>query len=112
MDKASWNEQWMGYMPADNIWEKSPDNWYAQSSNIENAYRLQGKLLLIISEMDRNVPPESTMRFVDALIRANKGFDLLVIPNGGHGMGGSYGQRRMENFFVQHLLGTEPSVGK
>ena len=58
--------------------------------------------------MDDNVPPESTIRFADALIKANKDFDLLVIPGGGHGMGGAYGQRRMQDFFVRNLLGTEP----
>jgi dipeptidyl-peptidase 4 len=104
MDKASWNEQWMGYMPPDKLWDNSPDNWYSASSNIDNAHRLQGNLFLIVGEMDTNVPPESTLRLVDALIRADKDFDLLVIPNGGHGMGGSYGQRRMRNFFVRLLL--------
>jgi dipeptidyl-peptidase-4 len=99
MDKASWNEQWMGY-------PVGPQ--YAECSNIENAHRLRGKLLLIVGEMDDNVPPESTMRFVDALIKAGKDFDLLVIPGAGHGMGGSYGQRRMQDFFVRHLLGIEP----
>lgn len=108
MDKASWNEQWMGYMPSEKIWDTDPDNWYAQSSNIDNAHRLQGKLFLIVGEVDTNVPPESTMRVADALIRARKDFDLLVIPNGGHGMGGAYGQRRMQDFFVRHLLGQEP----
>jgi dipeptidyl-peptidase 4 len=105
MDKASWNEQWMGYLPPDKLWNNSPDNWYSASSNIDNAHRLQGNLFLIVGEMDTNVPPESTLRLVDALIRADKDFDLLVIPNGGHGMGGSYGQRRMRDFFVRHLLG-------
>jgi dienelactone hydrolase len=81
---------------------------YSDCSNIDNAHRLQGKLLLIVGEMDTNVPPESTMRFADALIRANKDFDLLVIPNAGHGMGGAYGQRRMHDFFVRHLLAQEP----
>ncbi len=99
MDKASWNEQWMGYPVGP---------CYAECSNIDNAHRLRGKLFLIVGEMDNNVPPESTMRFVDALIKAGKDFDLLVIPGGGHGMGGSYGQRRMEDFFVRHLLGKEP----
>jgi dipeptidyl aminopeptidase/acylaminoacyl peptidase len=103
LDKASWNEQWMGYLPPDKLWDASPTNWYSQSSNIDNAHRLQGRLFLIVGEMDDNVPPESTMRFVDALIRAGKDFDLLVIPNGGHGMGGTYGQRRMEDFFVRQL---------
>jgi dipeptidyl aminopeptidase/acylaminoacyl peptidase len=99
MDKASWNEQWMGY-------PVGPQ--YAECSNIQNAHRLRGKLFLIVGEMDSNVPPESTMRFADALIKAGKDFDLLVIPGGGHGMGGSYGQRRMQDFFVRHLQRKEP----
>jgi dipeptidyl aminopeptidase/acylaminoacyl peptidase len=99
MDKASWNEQWMGY-------PLGPQ--YSECSNIDHAHRLRGKLLLIVGEMDTNVPPESTMRFVDALIKAGKDFDLLVIPGGGHGMGGAYGHRRMQDFFVRHLLGAEP----
>ena len=99
MDKASWNEQWMGY-------PVGPQ--YAECSNVENAQRLRGKLFLIVGEMDNNVPPESTTRFVDALIKAGKDIDLLVIPGAGHGMGGSYGQRRLQDFFVRHLLGIEP----
>lgn len=99
MDKASWNEQWMGYPVGPH---------YSASSNIDNAGNLTGKLLLIVGEMDTNVPPESTMRLVDALIKADKDFDLLVVPGGGHGMGGRYGQRRMHDFFVRHLLDREP----
>ena len=98
MDKASWNEQWMGY-PA--------GTHYSDSSNIDNAHRLGGKLLLIVGEMDTNVPPESTLRFADKLIRADKDFDLLVVPNAGHGMGGNYGQRKMHDYFVRHLLGSK-----
>jgi dipeptidyl aminopeptidase/acylaminoacyl peptidase len=109
LDKASWNEQWMGYMPPEKLWSKDPDNWYSQCSNIDNAYRLQGKLLLIVGETDHNVPPESTLRVADALIKANKDFDLLVIPGGDHGMGGPYGEHRMRDFFVRNLLGTEPA---
>ncbi len=98
MDKASWNEQWMGYPVGPH---------YGESSNIDNAHRLRGNLLLIVGEMDDNVPPESTLRFADALIRADKDFDLLVVPNAGHGIGGAYGQRRMREFFVRHLLGKD-----
>jgi len=94
MDKASWNEQWMGYPVGPH---------YAESSNIENAHRLRGKLLLIVGELDRNVPPESTMRLADALIKADKDFELLVIPGYGHGDGGPYGERRRRDFFVRHL---------
>jgi dipeptidyl-peptidase 4 len=100
MDKASWNEQWMGY-------PVGPQ--YAECSNIENAARLQGHLFLVVGEMDNNVPPESTMRYVDALVRAKKDFDLLVIPNGGHGAGGDYYQRRMTDFFTRHLRGVVPA---
>jgi dipeptidyl aminopeptidase/acylaminoacyl peptidase len=98
MDKASWNEQWMGY-------PVGPQ--YAECSNIENASKLKGYLMLVVGEMDDNVPPESTYRFVDALIRAGKDFDFLFVPNGGHGAGGSYGQRRLQDFFVRHLQGVE-----
>jgi len=108
LDKASWNEQWMGYLAADKLYEDSPDNWYARCSNIENAGKLQGHLLLCVGEMDSNVPVESTMRFVDALIRADRDFDLLVVPNGGHGAGGGYYRRRMQDFFLRHLQGVEP----
>ncbi len=95
MDKASWNEQWMGYPVGSH---------YAECSNIDNAYRLDGHLLLIVGELDDNVPPASTLRFADALIRADKDFDLLVVPNEGHGIGGPYGARRMREYFVKHLL--------
>jgi dipeptidyl aminopeptidase/acylaminoacyl peptidase len=99
MDKASWNEQWMGY-------PVGPQ--YAASSNIDNAHRLRGKLLLIVGEMDNNVPPESTYRLCDALIKAGKDFDFVMVPGAGHGMGGAYGQRRLQDFFVRHLQGVEP----
>jgi dipeptidyl aminopeptidase/acylaminoacyl peptidase len=99
MDKASWNEQWMGYPVGKH---------YAESSNVDNAKRLTGKLLLIVGEKDTNVPPESTMRVVDALIKAGKDFDLLVVPGMGHSNGGTYGTRRMQDFFVRHLQGVEP----
>jgi fermentation-respiration switch protein FrsA (DUF1100 family) len=81
---------------------------YAECSNIDNAYRLQGKLLLIVGELDNNVPPESTFRLVDALIKAGKDFDFVLVPGAGHGMGGAFGARRMQDFFVRHLLGAEP----
>jgi dipeptidyl aminopeptidase/acylaminoacyl peptidase len=96
MDKIWWNEQWMG-------WPVGPE--YAACSNVDNAAKLEGKLLLIVGEMDTNVDPSSTMQVVNALIKANKVFDLLVIPGGGHGMGGAYGERKMYDFFVRNLLG-------
>jgi dipeptidyl aminopeptidase/acylaminoacyl peptidase len=99
MDKASWNEQWMGYPVGPH---------YAECSNIDNAHRLRGKLLLIVGEMDTNVPPESTFRLVDALVKAGKDFEFVVVPGMGHSDGGSYGRRRMQDFFVRHLHGVAP----
>jgi dipeptidyl-peptidase-4 len=97
MDKASWNEQWMGY-------PVGPQ--YAECSNIDNAGKLGGALFVIVGELDTNVPPESTYRFVDALIKARKDFDFLVVPGADHGARGPaspYIQRRMQDFFLKHL---------
>jgi dipeptidyl aminopeptidase/acylaminoacyl peptidase len=99
MDKASWNEQWMGY-------PVGPQ--YAASSNIDHAGNLKGNLLLIVGEVDVNVPPESTLRLADALIKAGKDFDFLMVPGMGHSDGGLYGRRRLQDFFVRHLHGVEP----
>jgi dipeptidyl aminopeptidase/acylaminoacyl peptidase len=99
MDKVWWNEQWMG-------WPLGPH--YAASSNVDNAYRLQGNLLLVVPEMDTNVDPASTLQVVNALIKANKKHDLLFVPGGGHGAGGAYGTRLLYDFFVHHLIGVEP----
>jgi hypothetical protein len=64
---------------------------------------------LTVGELDRNVDPASTMQVVNALIRADKDFELVVIPGGGHGSGsGPYGTRRRNDFFVRNLLGVEP----
>ena len=81
---------------------------YALSSNVDNAKRLEGKLLLVVGEMDPNVDPASTMQVVNALMKANKTFDLLIVPGAGHTNGGTYGDRKRFDFFVHHLLGVEP----
>lgn len=99
IDKQWWNEQWMGYPVGPH---------YDQQSNITNAGKLKGNLLLIVGEADTNVPPESTYRFADALIKHNKYFDLLTIPGMGHSDGGPYGRKKKRDFFVKHLLNTEP----
>jgi dipeptidyl aminopeptidase/acylaminoacyl peptidase len=99
MDKLWWNEQWMG-------WPVGPE--YAASSNVDNAKNLRGRLLLIVGEMDTNVDPSSTMQVVNALIKAGKYFDLLVIPGAGHGLGGAYGERKLYDFFVHNLLDAAP----
>lgn len=100
MDKIWWNEQWMG---------RPVGPHYAANSNVTLAPRLQGKLLLIVGEMDTNVDPASTMQVVDALVKADKDFELLILPGAGHGSAESpYGSRRRADFFVRHLLGVEP----
>jgi len=99
MDKIWWNEQWMG-------WPVGP--WYAENSNVDNAWRLKGKLLLVLGEMDKNVDPATTMQVADRLIKAGKDFDLLVVPGGGHGAGGGYGERKLMDFFVYNLAGQNP----
>ena len=100
MDKIWWNEQWMG-------WPVGPQ--YAEQSNVTHARNLQGKLLLIVGELDKNVDPASTMQVVNALIKADKDFELLVVPGAGHGIAESaYGSRRRMDFFVRNLLGVEP----
>jgi dipeptidyl aminopeptidase/acylaminoacyl peptidase len=102
MDKASWNEQWMGYPVGPH---------YAASSNVDNAHRLKGKLLLIVGEMDDNVPPESTYRVVDALVKANKDFEFLMVPGMGHSSGGAYGTRRLQDFFKRALMSSPKVTG-
>ena len=100
MDKVWWNELWMG-------WPLGPH--YAEQSNVTLAPRLRGKLLLTVGELDRNVDPASTMQVVNALIKANKDFELIVFPGANHGAGESpYGRRRRQDFFVRHLLHVEP----
>jgi len=99
VDKQWWNEQWMGYPVGKH---------YDEQSNITNAAKLQGDLLLIVGEADTNVPPESTYRVADALIKSNKDFELLVVPGMGHSDGGTYGRRKKRDFFVNKLLGVNP----
>jgi len=98
VDKQWWNEQWMGYPVGPH---------YAEQSNITNAHKLVGDLLLIVGEADENVPAESTYRMGDALIKANKDFEILTIPGMGHSDGGTYGRRRKREFFIKHLLNIE-----
>ena len=102
MDKIWWNEQWMGW---------PVDDSYVRSSNVTDAHKLQGKLLLMVGEMDQNVDPSSTMQVVNALIKADKDFNLLYVPGAGHGVARTpYGARRLREFFVKNLLG--PDAGE
>ena len=99
MDKIWWNEQWLGYPLGDQ---------YKEGSNVENAHLLSRPLMLVVGELDDNVDPASTMQVVDALIRANKDFELVVLPGVGHTMGESYGEHKRYDFFVRHLMGVNP----
>jgi dipeptidyl aminopeptidase/acylaminoacyl peptidase len=102
LDKAWWNELYQGYPVQDD---------YAAQSNVTMADRLQGHLLLEHGDIDDNVHPVETMRFADALMKANKNFDMLFVPNMFHGESGEhrlYLVRRRWDYFVQYLLGVAP----
>ena len=99
MDKMWWNEQWMGWPVGEE---------YARSSNVDNAWRLKGKLLLINGELDNNVDPASTEQVVNALVKANKEFEYVFLPGLKHTSGGEYGERKRRDFFVKHLLRDDP----
>jgi len=103
-----WAEKWQGLL------EKKPDGTtnYDSQANQNFAKNLKGKLLLAHGSMDNNVPFYSTLLVVDALIKANKDFDLIIFPNRSHGFGSEpYMVRRRWDYFVRHLLGAEPPAG-
>ena len=85
---------------------------WADQATAAVAHKLKGKLLLISGDMDENVHVSQTLALVDALIRKNRIFDLLIVPNEGHLllMTNGYVQRRVWDYFVQHLLGESPPV--
>jgi len=96
MDKIWWNEQWLGW---------HVDKQYEDSSNVVHAGQLQGRLLLIVGELDQNVDPASTMQVVNALQKADKDFEFVIIAGAGHGAAETpYGSRRRADFFARHLL--------
>lgn len=99
MDKIWWNELWMGYPVGEQ---------YRKSSNVENAHLLRRPLMLVVGELDDNVDPASTMQVADALIKARKDFELVVLPGAGHTMGELFGERKRFDFFVRHLMGVTP----
>ena len=99
MDKIWWNEQWMGY---------PVDSSYIECSNVYHASKLERPLMLVVGELDDNVDPASTMQVADALIRAGKDFELVVLPGVHHTMGERYGEHKRYDFFVRNLLHVEP----
>lgn len=92
MDKIWWNEQWMGYPIGP---------WYGESSNVDNAHKLQGDLLLINGELDDNVDPASTLQVVSELVKHNKQFEQLYLPGHNHNLGSEYITRRIYEFFYK-----------
>ena len=101
-----WGERYIGLMTKG---ADGKDNYEAQATQTY-AKNLKGKLLLAHGGMDDNVPPYNTYLVVDALVKANKDFDLIIFPNARHGYGASsfYMMRRRWDYFVKHLHGAEP----
>ena len=101
-----WGERYHGLL------KKNRDGTsnYTGQDNAAHAKNLKGKLFLIHGMMDDNVPPQMTLLVVDALTKANKDFDLLLLPHARHGYGkdGYYVMRRRWDYFVEHLLGAQP----
>jgi dipeptidyl aminopeptidase/acylaminoacyl peptidase len=100
-----WGERYQGLLT------RTPDGSdnYAPEANQINAKNLKGKLLLAHGTTDDNVPPYNTLLVVNELIKANKDFDLLLLPNRAHGFGNEpYMVRRRWDYFVKNLLGVEP----
>jgi dipeptidyl aminopeptidase/acylaminoacyl peptidase len=109
VNEDDWGERYQGLVTRDATGTDS----YLAEANQEFAKNLQGHLLLAHGTMDTNVPPYQTMLVADALIKANKDFDLLMIPNANHGYGAAsnYMTRRRWDYFVKWLLGAEPPSG-
>lgn len=103
-----WAERYHGPM----IKNEDGTSNYTGQDNAAHAANLKGKLFLIHGMLDDNVPVQSTLLVVDALVAANKDFDLLLLPQSRHGYGlgdvGMYVMRRRWDYFVKHLLGAEP----
>jgi dipeptidyl-peptidase 4 len=100
LDKAVWNTQWMGWPLGEH---------YDEQSNIRQAHRIRGKLLLAHGDVDENVPVSATLQLADALIRADRDFDLIIMTGQAHGFGNHpYFVRKRWDFFVRHLHAVEP----
>ncbi len=100
---AYWAEKYQGY---------GPEVDYAPASNIDQAHRLEQPLLLLHGELDDNVHPSNTIALVDALVRADRDFELVIIPGANHACDTHpYYTRRVWDFFVRELLGAAPPPG-
>jgi len=102
MEKAWWPEMYQGW---------PIDSTYHQISNVTNAKNLKGKLLITHGGLDDNVNPSATFKLAEAFIKADKEFDLLILPSQRHGYSGihrDYFIKKRWNYFVEHLLNEEP----
>ena len=102
MEKAWWPEMYQGW---------PVDETYEEVSNITNAENLKGKLLLVHGGIDDNVNPSATFKLAEALVNADKEFDLLIFPSQRHGYVGearNYFIKKRWNYFVEHLLNAKP----
>lgn len=102
MEKAWWPEMYMGYPVGD---------FYHEQSNITNAHKLQGRLLIAHGGIDENVNPSATFKLAAYFIRAGKDFDMLILPSTNHSFGrsdGDYFTKIRWNYFIRHLLPAEP----
>ncbi|MBA2626392.1 MAG: DPP IV N-terminal domain-containing protein [Gemmatimonadales bacterium] len=103
-----WGEKWAGLL----VRNADGTTNYDSQANQNFAKNLKGKLLLVHGTTDNNVPPYNTLLVVNELVRQNKDFDLLLLPNRGHGFGNEpYMIRRRWDYFVRNLLGVEPPAG-
>jgi dipeptidyl aminopeptidase/acylaminoacyl peptidase len=100
-----WAEKYQGMLKRDTL--RRTDNFDSQA-NAALAANLRGRLLLMHGDMDDNVHPAMTIQVVDALIKANRTFDLVIAPNRAHSLNEPYFIRRRWDYFVQHLLGATP----
>ena len=102
MEKAWWPEMYMGYPVGE---------YYHEQSNITNASRLKGRLLLAHGGVDENVNASATFKFAEELIKAGKDFDLFIWPSRNHSFGrppGDYFTKKRWDYFLEHLLGQQP----
>ncbi|SDD11326.1 S9 family peptidase [Niabella drilacis] len=102
MEKDWWPEMYMGW---------PVDSTYEQVSNITMAGNLKGKLLIVHGGIDENVNPSATFKLAEALVKADKDFDMLILPSQHHGYVGKYNDyftKKKWNYFVEHLLGLKP----
>ena len=112
--EADWGEKWQGLLVNGNIEGKTEGTTnYDNQANQLLAKNLKGKLLITHGAMDDNVPPSNTLLVVEALIKANKDFDMILYPNQRHGYGDmtKYMTRKRWDYFVTHLLDAKPAKG-